>query len=189
MKKSLLGLACVALIGACGRSDTEATEECEECTCDFCCSDMVPAVHDHPDAQPVGALDATGYYLTEYNIVSNSCDEEFVYDPEGWQDAGLWTVAAVQDTYLWISGDFVLTSTDGELFSLVIDIEEGMSWSCVTELYEFNADLSFTELDMTADYTKHYVGNDCLAWDEEIEDFTTVNYDCTYKFEMRGTKQ
>lgn len=189
MKKFLLAIACAVLTCACGEGTIEtAQEECQECTCDGCCDGMVPAVHEHPDAKPVGALEATGFYLMEFNITSNSCDEEFVADPEAWEDGGTWMVAAIQDTYVFGIGDFLLTSLDGALFTLDIELAEGESWSCLTESYHFESNLAFTELDVSGDYLKTINHVECFDFDENGE-VVYVDVNCTFTWDVRGTRQ
>jgi hypothetical protein len=197
MKKFVFGVICAMLVSACGGEatvappDPEPEDQCEGMVpADHEHPDMVPAIHDHPDAEPVGALDATGHYLTEFLLTGNSCDEGFAFDPEAWGPDWIWSVMALQDTYIFSTiGDFALVSEDGSLFTLVIEVAPEDSWYCEGgELYEFEATLEFTELDISGDYTKHYVGWDCPRYDDE-GNYISEDFDCIITWDLRGVKQ
>ena len=195
MRKFLLSLACVALLGACGDTDTVTpVEECEECTCDGCCTNMVPAVHDHPDAQPVDPDETTGHYLIQFLLTGNSCKEDFNVEDEIPSDPMGWMIAATQDEYIFLlEGEgFMLSSPDGiEPFSLEINLvaaDGDWTW-CTEELYEFSADLDITNLDLTGTYTKHYIGTECPVDFDEDGNLLYEDSDCTYTWSLEGTRQ
>jgi hypothetical protein len=179
---------------ACGDPEPSLNEEVDQCEgmvpAEHDHPDMVPAVHDHPDAEPVGALDATGHYLLEFKLTSNSCDEEFDADAQEFESGGLWTMAAVQDTYIFFTGDFMLTSADGSLFTFDVEVLPEESWFCSGgESYHFETTLDFTTQDLSGEYLKHYSAVDCWVGVDDDGNSLYESPDCTYTWVLQGTKQ
>lgn len=183
----IFGLLCVLAMVACGEDEPGERTPTNTVPIDHEHPGMVPVDHEHPNAVSVEADAATGWYAVTATLTSNSClgeDDELDTTP---QDAGLWLLAMTQEEYLFMTGDFHLSSTDGVEFTYS---SEGAGFFCELESYDFVTTLSFTETNLAGPYEKHYVGTNCWAGtDEETGESIYEDVDCTFTWDFTGTRQ
>lgn len=124
-----------------------------------------------------GTVDATGRYLLTGVLTVDTCADPSQASEEV-LDFGEWLLVALQDEYLFMQGDFALSSTDGENFLLE---SSGVDfWTGCEYTNTFTAALAFNEVDVTGDISLHQVVPACGEEDESV---------CDRVWELLGNKQ
>jgi hypothetical protein len=182
-------LAVALVLGSCGDDTTSTVEECVDCVpadhahpdmvpADHDHPDMVPAVHDHPDAEPLTGLEATGRYLLAGPLTVDTCADPSLADPDTDIDLGKWLVVAMQDELLFMQGDFIMSSSDGETF--IVETEGIDFWTGCEYTQTVTATLSFTTQNLEGPIDLHFDQPACGELEQVV---------CDRTWEVLGTRQ
>ena len=188
MRRFAISLLCALFMVACGRTESKLTpvDDCEECTCEG----MVPAVHEHPDALPVEVDEATGVYTLLGSLDVDTCADPSLAGTED-IDFGDWILAATSAAYLFMQGDFILTSPvdDRLVYTFSYASGEGESWFCEQEAGDFVVTLSnFTETGLDAQFELYQHDTQCWMGNDENDEPIFEDFTCERLWTAVGTR-